>query len=109
MKSIVALAIGLSLVSTVHAGSQLPQITKGLQKGLQTYNDINITDAEERQIGSDISAKLREKYGVVQDKAVHKYVTLVGSVLAAQSTRANLEWTFIVLDTDGVNAFAAPG
>ena len=25
------------------------------------------------------------------------------------SSRPNLPWTFIVLDTDGVNAFAAPG
>ena len=30
-------------------------------------------------------------------------------VLAKQSERPNLPWTFIVLDTDGVNAFAAPG
>jgi predicted Zn-dependent protease len=36
-------------------------------------------------------------------------VTLVGTVLAQQSTRPGLKWTFIVLDTDGVNAFAAPG
>src|SRR5215471_1076165 len=109
MKSIVVLAIGLTVVLAVPIRAQLPQIPKGVQKGLNTLNDINISDAEERQIGSDISAKLREKYGVVQDKALHKYVTLVGSVLAAQSTRANLDWTFIVLDTDGVNAFAAPG
>ena len=41
--------------------------------------------------------------------AVHKYVTLVGTILAEQTTRPKLPWTFIVLDTDGVNAFAAPG
>ena len=29
--------------------------------------------------------------------------------MAQGSTRPNLPWTFIVLDTDGVNAFAAPG
>jgi predicted Zn-dependent protease len=46
---------------------------------------------------------------VVQDPAVHKYVSLVGSVLAQASTRPNLTWHFIVLDTDGVNALAAPG
>ena len=40
---------------------------------------------------------------------MHKYVTLVGTVLAKQSERPNLAWTFIVLDTDGVNAFASPG
>ena len=30
-------------------------------------------------------------------------------MLAQQSSRPSLKWTFIVLDTDGVNAFAAPG
>ena len=38
-----------------------------------------------------------------------KYVTLVGNVLAQASSRPDLDWEFIVLDTDGVNAFAAPG
>ena len=40
---------------------------------------------------------------------MHRYVSLVGTALAQGSTRPNLPWTFIVLDTDGVNAFAAPG
>jgi hypothetical protein len=33
----------------------------------------------------------------------------VGSVLAKETNRPDLNWTFIVLDTDAVNAFAAPG
>ena len=52
---------------------------------------------------------MRQRFGVVQDAAVHKYVTLVGAVLVTNSSRPNLPWTFIVLDTDAVNAFAAPG
>ncbi len=45
----------------------------------------------------------------MQDAAVHKYVALVGTVIAQASSRPNLPYRFIVLDTDGVNAFAAPG
>ncbi len=71
--------------------------------------DLVITDKEEQDMGAAISARLREKYGVVQSAPVHKYVSLVGKSLAASSTRPGLPWTFIVLDTDGVNAFAAPG
>jgi predicted Zn-dependent protease len=52
---------------------------------------------------------VRARYGVVQDASVHRYVTLVGASLAVSSKRAGLPWKFIVLDTDGVNAFAAPG
>lgn len=98
---------GLLLASPVV--DQLPSQLGQLKKAAEKVDDFNISDAEERQLGADISAQLREKYGVVQDREVHKYVTLVGSVLSSASTRPNLQWTFVVLDTDGVNAFAAPG
>ena len=104
-----AIAVVLNLAFATASAAQLGQIGKALQKGQEAQKDLTITDDEERQIGADISAKLRDKYGVVQDPAVHKYVTLVGTVLASQSSRSTLKWTFIVLDTDGVNAFAAPG
>lgn len=71
--------------------------------------DMNISEKDERAIGDAVSVKLIDKFGVFTDPAVNKYVTLVGTVLAQQSTRPNLDWKFIVLDTDGVNAFAAPG
>ena len=75
----------------------------------KVVDEMTFTPEEQRQLGSDISAKLREKYGVVQNVAVHRYVTLVGTALARDSERHDLKWTFIVLDTDAVNAFAAPG
>ena len=65
--------------------------------------------AEEQQIGAGVSEKIRQRYGVVQDANVHRYVALVGTVLAQASSRPSIPWTFVVLDTDGVNAFAAPG
>lgn len=72
-------------------------------------DEFNVTDQEERQIGEQVSAQLRDRFGVVQDEKVTKYVTLVGTVLAQASSKPKLDWKFIVLDTDGVNAFAAPG
>ena len=72
-------------------------------------DQVAVSDAEEARIGRDVSANIRQRFGVVQDPAVTRYVTLVGSLLARQSERPKLHWTFIVLDTDGVNAFAAPG
>ncbi|MGI8782582.1 MAG: M48 family metalloprotease [Acidobacteriota bacterium] len=71
--------------------------------------DIEMTEAEEIKLGEDVSLRVRQKYGVVQDPAVHKYVALVGRVLVEKSGRPNFPFQFIILDTDGVNAFAAPG
>ncbi len=79
------------------------------QERKQQFDDLNITEAEEIELGQDVSLKIRQRFGVVQDAAVHKYVTLVGTTLVEQTARPKLPWTFIVLDTDGVNAFAAPG
>jgi len=112
MKWIVPIVMVCGLSVAVPASAQLGGLSNAIKKGQQakdTVDALTISDAEEKQIGSDISVQLRNKYGVVQDKAVTKYVTLVGTVLAQASSRPNLDWTFIVLDTDGVNAFAAPG
>jgi predicted Zn-dependent protease len=73
------------------------------------FDDMNFTEAEEKQLGQMVSDRLRARFGVMQDPAVTKYVTLVGTVVAQQSSRPNLDWKFIVLDSDGVNAYAAPG
>ncbi len=93
------------------AAEQIGGISKGLgiaKKANDAY-ELRMTDAEEQALGANVSEKIRTRYGVVQDPGVHLYVGLVGTVLAQASTRPALPWTFIVLDTDGVNAFAAPG
>jgi predicted Zn-dependent protease len=93
------------------ATEQLGQIggITGAVKKANDLRDLQVTDAEEQQLGAAVSEKIRTRYGVVQDAAVHRYLALVGTTLTQASTRPALPWSFIVLDTDGVNAFAAPG
>jgi predicted Zn-dependent protease len=97
------------------AGAEARQLPGGLTKGLsiakkaQDVRDLQMTDQEEAKLGAEVSARIRTRYGVVQDAGVHRYVSLLGLALAQGSTRPGLPWTFVVLDTDGVNAFAAPG
>jgi predicted Zn-dependent protease len=110
------LTIALAFVLTASpAFAQLGGLGKALKKGtdakekVDQVRDLIITDADERKIGEKVSEMVILEYGVLQDKAVTKYVTLVGTVLAQASSRPDLKWEFIVLDTDGVNAFASPG
>jgi len=103
--------IGTAAPARAQLGA-LGRIKKAADKAADAknkYDDLNITDEEERQLGDKVSEKLREHFGVYQNEAVTKYVSLVGTALALSSTRATLNWRFIVLDTDGVNAYAAPG
>jgi predicted Zn-dependent protease len=107
-----ALAIVVALSAGVRpARAQLGGLTGVLKKAetVKKIADVKVTDAEEQQIGQQVSDKVVETFGVYQDAGVTKYVTLVGAVLAQASTRPNLNWQFVVLDTEGVNAFAAPG
>jgi len=90
----------------------LGKIKKGADKAIETkqkVDDVTFSEAEERHIGEQVSAKLRTRFGVYQDEAVTKYVALVGSTVAQASSKPDLDWKFIVLDTDGVNAYATPG
>jgi len=107
----VAVAAALLIAATPAAaqfGGGLSKVVSGAGK-VKKLSDARVTDEEERQIGQEVSDKIVETFGVYQDANVAKYVTLVGAVLATSSTRPNLDWQFVVLDTDGVNAFAAPG
>ncbi|MGE0815025.1 MAG: M48 family metalloprotease [Vicinamibacterales bacterium] len=108
-QALVALTLGAALAAApVPAAAQLGKLGGALKRA-QQFKDIEMTEAEEAQLGAEVSQRIRTRYGVVQNQAVHKYVTLVGTALAQVSSRPNLVWKFVVLDTDAVNAFAAPG
>lgn len=113
-QSAFALAVALVLSATP-AFAQLGGLNKALGKAKDAKEktdklaDLHFSDNEERQLGEHVSGLLIDHFGVFQDRAVTKYVSLVGAVLAKASPRAGLDWQFIVLDTDGVNAYAAPG
>jgi beta-barrel assembly-enhancing protease len=116
MKSSIKVTIGAVALALLGPGVGLGRAGEGEASQLgsvlrraQQVRDIQMTDEEETKLGEAVSERIRQRYGVVQDPAVHKYVTLVGGVLAQASIRPTLRWQFVVLDTDGVNALAAPG
>jgi predicted Zn-dependent protease len=97
------------LATATPALAQFGKIGDLAGKAGKLATDLNISDQEERELGERVSATVRTEFGVVQNAAVTKYVSLLGNLLAKSSSRPALKWEFIVLDTDGVNAFAAPG
>ena len=60
-------------------------------------------------IGRMVSARLLARYPLVDDPGLQRYVNLVGTVVASKSDRPDIPFRFGVLDTDDVNAMAAPG
>lgn len=108
-RALVTFTLGAALaMAPVASAEQLGKLGGALKRA-QQLKDVEMTEAEEQQLGAEVSQRIRARYGVAQNQAVHRYVTLVGTALAQVSSRPNLAWKFIVLDTDAVNAFAAPG
>lgn len=59
--------------------------------------------------GRKAHEQVLQEYGIYPDARVQTYVKQLGQKLAAQSHRSTLPWTFTVLDSPEVNAFALPG
>src|SRR5215203_1774729 len=100
------------LLCAAPAGAQFGNLGSELSKRAEQSHklaELKVTEKDARDLGERVSASLRSEFGVLQDAALTKYVSLVGTVLTKASTRPDLQWEFIVLDTEGVNAFAAPG
>lgn len=68
-----------------------------------------MSEAEEIQTGQQAHREILAKTPPYQDAGVQAYVSRIGQLMAAQSHRNNLRFTFTVLDDPAVNAFALPG
>ena len=66
--------------------------------------------AAEQRTGDQTHPKILEQFGgEVSDPALRDYVNGIGRRLAAASEQPDAKWTFTVLDSAVVNAFALPG
>jgi beta-barrel assembly-enhancing protease len=64
---------------------------------------------DEIRLGREISGNLLGAAPLVKDDQLQKYVNQVGRWVALQSERPDLPWHFGVIDSEDLNAFAAPG
>ena len=65
----------------------------------------------EREIdfGRSVSAKILGKYPIMRNEQKVRYISQIGTGISAQLGRPELRYYFGILDTDEINAFAAPG
>jgi predicted Zn-dependent protease len=66
-------------------------------------------EAAEVKEGAKAHQQVLQEYGAYASPKAQAYVNDLGQKLASQSHRANLKWTFTVLDSAEINAFALPG
>jgi predicted Zn-dependent protease len=82
------------------------KITKAVRNSF-----ADITEEEEYYIGRAVSAMILSRYPVYKDEALTQYVNNVGNAAAIHSDRPEIYagYHFLILDTEEVNAMAAPG
>ena len=69
----------------------------------------DLEEAEEIELGRSVTAAIGARYKVLRDPQLTKYVALVGNAVANVSDRPDIRYYFAVLDSDDINALAAPG
>ena len=70
---------------------------------------VPISTAQEIEIGRGVAATVAGRYTISRDPALTAYLNLVGNAVASADPRPDVVYRFAVLDSDEVNAFAAPG
>ncbi|MFQ6403497.1 M48 family metalloprotease [Methylophilus sp. 'Pure River'] len=85
------------------------QSNASAQDKLANINWKNPSREDEIAVGRNVTGTILGAAPLVNDAQLQQYVNKVGRWVASQSERADLPWHFGVIDSNDVNAFAAPG
>ena len=99
---VVALAVPAAVLA---AGLTHPAGTPDAGSGWQQNDE----DRDEIELGREADKAIEARYGFYADAALQEYVDGIGRSLASRSERSQLPWTFRILDSPVINAFALPG
>ncbi len=88
---------------------QADSLHRGIDAVEKTFADI--TPEQEYFIGRAVAASLLESYPPLDNPAANEYLNTLGQTLAMASDRPETfgGYHFLLLDSDDINAFAAPG
>jgi predicted Zn-dependent protease len=102
-------ATDASQTQTPTTGSTAGDVTAETKPSEPEFNWKNPSTEEEITLGREIAGNLLGAAPLVKDTALQKYVNSVGRWVASQSERPELPWRFGVIESEDINAFAAPG
>jgi predicted Zn-dependent protease len=106
----------LCLGGAARAADPLEELQKALKQVEPKGVDLGALRAlsgfsqeEEIAIGRQAAGNILGAAPLVKDPTLQRYVNRVGRWIATQSERPDLPWRFGVIQSDDLNAFAAPG
>lgn len=93
--------IGVLFCASVSAQSDLQTLVNQLQK----YD----APQKESEVGRVISAKILGSTPLLNNEVATNYINLVGKSLVKNVPGDSFKWTFAIIESNDINAFAAPG
>jgi predicted Zn-dependent protease len=105
-----AFVLMILLFAALPAGLPAAESGTNARQRLSAGDDVAASDiSEEVRFGREVAARVIARYGLYDNAKLMKYVNLVGKALAMNTSRPELDFHFAVLNTDEINAYAAPG
>ena len=80
-----------------------------LHGALSPSSALMMSDKKAAKIGREMYDEVTAQIAVVSDKKITEYVDKVGQNIARHSDEPDAKYTFTVLDSPDINAFASPG
>jgi len=85
-------------------------VLASLQLSCATLSQINLLSTQDEiEIGRKAAVEVEASLDMLEDREVTAYVQDLGRRLAEQASRQDVAYSFKVVDTHDVNAFALPG
>jgi predicted Zn-dependent protease len=88
--------------------TELPTLTPLVIPGLE-IEVPHITDEEEIRIGQETAREFEREFDLSRNAAYIELVNRIGNSILPYQPRQNIPFTFQVVETDELNAFALPG
>ncbi|HEY1180897.1 MAG TPA: M48 family metalloprotease [Rhodocyclaceae bacterium] len=99
----------ISLPALAQRSFDLGSVLEAGKNLAQSESMGNMTEQQEISIGRDVTASTLGAYPLIRDEALQRKLNTVGLWIALQSTRPTLPWRFAAVESNAINAFAAPG
>lgn len=109
MEAVTGAGADMAAATGAITSKQAESIKKSSQAASKAFEKF--TPENEYYIGRTIAANILSKYKAYQNMSPNQYINLVGQTVAQASDKPETfkGYHFLILDTDEINAFAAPG
>ncbi len=109
MKTLLSFFVVLVMLTVLHPGSLSAAETQFRQRVSNYDEEVTADISEEVRFGREVAARVIARSGLYENPVLMKYVNLVGRGLSRMTNRPEIDFHFAVLNTDEINAYAAPG